>query len=120
MEGKPQNRMQEVSTDEIGRLVQAVALYCGISPTESNTTTGANPQDSGNAGRDPLEDPSAKEHAEWDFVPYMDILAGVPSQRNGTNNNTISDDLSIRTADTTTTSYLAAYAELGGGKKGAR
>jgi len=81
MEGKPQNRMQEVSTDEIGRLVQAVALYCGISPTESNTTTGANPQDSGNAGRDPLEDPSAKEHAEWDFVPYMDILAGVPSQR---------------------------------------
>jgi len=29
--GKPQNRLQEVSADEIGRLIQAIALYCGIS-----------------------------------------------------------------------------------------
>jgi len=42
MEGKPQNRLQEVSADEIGRLIQAVALYCGISPTRSNSTKGAN------------------------------------------------------------------------------
>jgi len=40
MEGNPQNRQQEVSADEIGRLIQAVAHYCGISPTGSNTTTG--------------------------------------------------------------------------------
>jgi len=46
MEGKPQNRLLEVSADEIGRLIQAVALFCGISPTGSNTTTGANPQNS--------------------------------------------------------------------------
>jgi len=45
MKGKPQNRMQEVSADEIERLIQAVALYCGISPTGSKTT-GANPQNS--------------------------------------------------------------------------
>jgi len=29
MEEKPQNRLQEVSADEIGRLIQAVAHYCG-------------------------------------------------------------------------------------------
>jgi len=40
MEGNPQNRLQEVSADEIGRLIQAVVHYCGISPTGSNTTTG--------------------------------------------------------------------------------
>jgi len=40
MEGKFQNRLHEVSADEIGRLIQAVARYCGISPTGSNTTTG--------------------------------------------------------------------------------
>jgi len=34
MEGKPQKRLKEVSADEIGRLIQAVAYYCGISPTE--------------------------------------------------------------------------------------
>jgi len=45
MKGKPQNRMQEVSADEIERLIQAVAFYCGISPTGSKTT-GANPQNS--------------------------------------------------------------------------
>jgi len=45
MRGKPQNRMQEVSADEIERLIQAVAFYCGISPTGSKTT-GANPQNS--------------------------------------------------------------------------
>jgi len=39
------NRMQEVSADEIERLIQAVALYCGISPTGSKTTV-ANPQNS--------------------------------------------------------------------------
>jgi len=38
MEGKPQNRMQEVSADEIGLQIQAYALYCGISPTGSNST----------------------------------------------------------------------------------
>jgi len=27
------------------------------------------------------ENPSWKEHAEWDFAPYMDILWGVSSQR---------------------------------------
>jgi len=46
MEGQPQNRLPEVSTDKIERLIQAVAFYCGISPTGSNTTTGANPQNS--------------------------------------------------------------------------
>jgi len=40
MEGKPPNRLQEVSANEIGRLIEAVAHYCGISPTGSNTTTG--------------------------------------------------------------------------------
>jgi len=45
MEGKPQNRLQEVSADATGRITQAVALYCGLSPTGSNTT-GANPQNS--------------------------------------------------------------------------
>jgi len=39
MEGKPQNRLQ-VSADEIGRLIQAVAHYCRISQTGINTTTG--------------------------------------------------------------------------------
>jgi len=46
MEGKPQNRLQAVSADEIGCLIQAVALYCGISPIGSNTTTGENQQNS--------------------------------------------------------------------------
>jgi len=45
MKGKLQNGMQEVSADEIERLIQAVAIYCGISPTGS-ITTGANPQNS--------------------------------------------------------------------------
>jgi len=36
----------EVSADEIGRLIQAVAILCGISPTGSNTTKGGNPQNS--------------------------------------------------------------------------
>jgi len=64
MEGNPQNRMQEVSADEIGRQIQAYALYCGISPTGSNSTKGANSQNSRSAGGDPLEKPSGKEHAE--------------------------------------------------------
>jgi len=38
MKGKPQNMMQEVSADEIECLIQAVALYCGISPAGSKTT----------------------------------------------------------------------------------
>jgi len=38
MEGRPQNRLQEVSADEIGHQIQAYALYCGISPTGSNST----------------------------------------------------------------------------------
>jgi len=38
--------MQEVSEDEIGRLIQASELYCGISPTGSNSTKGANSQNS--------------------------------------------------------------------------
>jgi len=42
MEGNPQNRIQEVSADEIGRQIQAVAIYCGNSPTGSNTTKGDN------------------------------------------------------------------------------
>jgi len=33
---KPENRLQEVSADKIGRLIQAVAFYCGILPTGSN------------------------------------------------------------------------------------
>jgi len=37
---KALKRLQEVRTDEKGRLIQAVAHYCGISPTRSNTTTG--------------------------------------------------------------------------------
>jgi len=46
MEGKPQNRIQKVRADEIGRQIQAYALYCGISPTGSNSTKGANSQSS--------------------------------------------------------------------------
>jgi len=40
----------------------------------------ASPQNSWSAGGDPLENPSGKEHREWDFAPYMDILPGVSSQ----------------------------------------
>jgi len=46
MKGKPQNRLQKVSVDKIGRLIQAVALYCGTSPTGSNSTKGARSQNS--------------------------------------------------------------------------
>jgi len=73
--------MQEVSADEIGRQIQAYALYCGISRTGSNSTKGANSQNSWSAGGDPLESPSGKEHAEGDFDLYMDILPGASSQR---------------------------------------
>jgi len=76
MEGKPQNRMQEVSADEIGRQIQAYAFFCGISPTGSNSTKGVSSQNSWSAGGDPLENPSGKEHAEWDFDLYTDILPG--------------------------------------------
>jgi len=81
MEGKRHNRIQKVRADEIGRKIQAYALYCGISPTGSNSTKGANSQNSLSAGGDPLENPSGKEHAEWDFEHYMDILPGASSQR---------------------------------------
>nr|XP_036677417.1 uncharacterized protein LOC118878518 isoform X2 [Drosophila suzukii] len=54
------------SADEIGRQIQAYALYCGISPTGINSK-------SLSAGGDLLENPSGKEHAEWDFDFYMDI-----------------------------------------------
>jgi len=37
--GKPHKCLREVSADEKGRLIQAVA-YCGISPTEGHATTG--------------------------------------------------------------------------------
>jgi len=40
MERNPQNRQQDVSADETGRLIQAVAQYCGTSPTGSNINTG--------------------------------------------------------------------------------
>jgi len=80
MEGELQNRTQKVRADEIGRQIQAYALYCGISPTGSNSTKGANSQNSWSAGGDPLENPSGKEHAEWDFDLYMDILPGASSQ----------------------------------------
>jgi len=40
LEGKPQNRIQKVRADEIGRQIQAYALYCGISPTGSNSIKG--------------------------------------------------------------------------------
>jgi len=40
MEGNPQKRLQDVSADEKRGLFQAVAHYCGTSPTGSNTTTG--------------------------------------------------------------------------------
>jgi len=70
--------MQEVSADEIGRQIQDYALYCGISL--SNSTKGANSQNSWSAGIDPLENLSGKEHAEWDFDLYMDILPGASSQ----------------------------------------
>jgi len=39
MEDKTQNRQQEVSADKNGRLIQAVAHYCGTSPAGSNSTT---------------------------------------------------------------------------------
>jgi len=50
MEGKPKKILQEVSADVKGRLILPVALCCGISPTGSITTTGANPQNSKSAG----------------------------------------------------------------------
>jgi len=37
MKGKHQKRVQDVSADEKGRLIQGVALYCGTSPTGSTT-----------------------------------------------------------------------------------
>jgi len=40
MEGRLQKRLQQVSADEKGRLIQAVAHYCGTSPTGSKITTG--------------------------------------------------------------------------------
>jgi len=43
MEGKP---MQEVSADEIGRQFQAFALYWWDLTTGSNSTKGANSQNS--------------------------------------------------------------------------
>jgi len=39
MGGKPQH-LQEVSADDKRHIIQAVAHYCGTSPTGSNTTTG--------------------------------------------------------------------------------
>jgi len=71
------------------RLIQAVTHYYGTSPTGSNTTDltdrkqyhiEANPENSWRAGGDPLENPSGKEHSEWDFASYMDILPGAASQ----------------------------------------
>jgi len=38
-------------------------------------------QNSGSAGDNPIEKPIEKEHDGWDFAPYMDILAGVSSQK---------------------------------------
>jgi len=73
--------MQEVSADEIGLQIQAYALYCGISPTGSNSTKGSNSQNSWSAVGDPLENPSGKEYDEWDLNLYMDILPGASSQR---------------------------------------
>jgi len=40
MEEKHQQRLKEASADEKGRLIQAVANYCGTWPTGSKTTTG--------------------------------------------------------------------------------
>jgi len=40
MEENHQKRLKEVSADENGRLIQAVAHCCGTWPTGSNTTTG--------------------------------------------------------------------------------
>jgi len=37
---KHQKRLKEVSANEKGRLIQAVAHYWGTSPTGSNTTAG--------------------------------------------------------------------------------
>jgi len=51
MEGKPENRMQEVSAGQIGRQIQAYVFYCGISPTGSNSTKGAHLQNSYNLKR---------------------------------------------------------------------
>jgi len=73
--------MRELSADEIERQIQAYALYCGISPTGSNSTKGENSQNSWSAGGDPLENPSGTEHAEWDFDLYMDVLLGASLQR---------------------------------------
>jgi len=42
---------------------------------KSNSTKGANAQNSWSAGGDPLENPSGMEHAEWDFDLYMDMPA---------------------------------------------
>jgi len=38
MGGKPQKNMHEVSADEKIQLIQAVAHYCGTSPTGTITT----------------------------------------------------------------------------------
>jgi len=43
--------MQEVSAGQIGRQIQAYVLYCGISPTGSNSTKGAHLQNSYNLKR---------------------------------------------------------------------
>jgi len=40
-----------------------------------------NPQNSWRTGGDILENFSGKEHAEWDFASYKDIMSGVFSQR---------------------------------------
>jgi len=81
MEGKHQNRIQKIRADELGRQLQAYALYCGASPRGSNSTNVENSQNSWSVEGDPLENPSGKEHAEWDFDLYMDILPGASSQR---------------------------------------
>jgi len=65
MEGKPQNRKQEVSADEIGCQIQAYALYCGTSPKGRNSTKGANSQKSLSAGGDPLNNPSGTSISTW-------------------------------------------------------
>jgi len=38
MKVKPQNRLRKVSADKKGRLIKAVAHYCGTSPKGNNTT----------------------------------------------------------------------------------
>jgi len=98
MEGKPQSRLQEVSANEKGRLIIAVVYHCGMLPTGSNTTT---------------------RRIRRIVAVLEDIRVGLRSLHGHPAGRVLAKKVRsgqknlvalyfIRTADTTTTSYLAA------------